>query len=77
MAKIEDVLDELAGDFKATSREPTTGAAESVILQTLASTFIKRAAQIRADAAEEGVAEERRQAAEAAAAARPKVKAGV
>jgi hypothetical protein len=67
---VADVLDELAADFKAASREPTTGATESQILGSLSRTFVKRAALLREAAAAAADAEERRQAAEQAAAQR-------
>lgn len=68
--QIADVLDELAGDFKSTSRAPTTGATESHILGTLAQTFVKRAALLRRDAQDAADAEERRRAAAEAEAER-------
>lgn len=68
MKEIADVLDELAGDLKALSRQPTTGSTESQILGSMARVMTKRAALHREADIAAGDADERRQAALAAAA---------
>lgn len=57
-----DVLDDVAADLKDVARQPTSGATEVYLCNTLARVFTLRAAMLRDDAAAAQLAQERRDA---------------